>query len=435
MSCCIIYYYYNNEFAYYIEHDDITDQLKFIDIRELNKPEHKFHHFGLFEDYEKTHEGLKRFKKDMIQWTDKEIKTVGIKTKTKKYCNLDYCNKYLSHNHAVYLFWKGKTDIQTLNSIEPVSKDEFFISERCVNSGLISINPGYINKPTEMYGYDYSRYYTNLLMRMKIPIKQGTKNVFQDVAFGKLQFGIYRVNILTNNCAFTNMFNFSAENHYTSSTLNYLWTKKEKYNLDFELLEPDDKYNYNALVYEEKDLVLGKKLFGDWSKELEQLREKFPKNKLVKYLMSTLWGELTSFKTVYINNPEEYDITKRSSPKESEYKIMKHMDDGYYKSIKTDDAYNHPLARIKSFLTAFGRLTIMKLIESNNLEENFIRVHTDGIVLSKSFDFSKVGLDYYPKPEDKTTGYIKYHNKLFGFHVCKNCDQEFKFRDYQCHVC
>ena len=138
---------------------------------------------------------------------------------------------------------------------------------------------------------------------------------------------------------------------------------------------------------------------------------------------------------MYISNPEEYDITKRNSPTESEYKIIKHLDDGTYKAIKTDSAFRYSLARIKPFLTAFGRLDIFKLIDSNNLESNFVRVHTDGIILNKDFDFSKIGLDYYPKPEDKTTGYMRYHNKLFGYHICKHCDQEFSFKEFKCHMC
>ena len=45
----------------------------------------------------------------------------------------------------------------------------------------------------------------------------------------------------------------------------------------------------------------------------------------------------------------------------------------------------------------------------NELLANLVRINTDGIVLNKEFDFS-VGIPYYPKPEDKTTGLIKWNN-------------------------
>ena len=65
-----------------------------------------------------------------------------------------------------------------------------------------------------------------------------------------------------------------------------------------------------------------------------------------------------------------------------------------------------------------------------------IRVHnTDGITLNKPFEFGKIGLEYYPIPEDKTTGLINWHNAQNGFHVCQNCKCEFKFKDFKIHQC
>ena len=44
------------------------------------------------------------------------------------------------------------------------------------------------------------------------------------------------------------------------------------------------------------------------------------------------------------------------------------------------------------------------LISKKDLFSNVIRIHTDGIVFNKDFDFSD--LEYYPKTESKTTGLI-----------------------------
>ena len=40
----------------------------------------------------------------------------------------------------------------------------------------------------------------------------------------------------------------------------------------------------------------------------------------------------------------------------------------------------------------------MKFLLEHEINELIIRIHTDGIVLSKKVDFTN--LEYYPKPED-----------------------------------
>ena len=69
-----------------------------------------------------------------------------------------------------------------------------------------------------------------------------------------MDFGIYRVKIEYTNKDFTNIFNFSSENHYTSSTLYYLNKIKDKYGLKLTLLDDDDgDYDYNAFI--RKDFI------------------------------------------------------------------------------------------------------------------------------------------------------------------------------------
>ena len=61
------------------------------------------------------------------------------------------------------------------------------------------------------------------------------------------------------------------------------------------------------------------------------------------------------------------------------------------------------LARIKSFLTAYTRDYVGRMILKEKIHDKIIRIHTDGIVLSEPHDFT---LDYKPIPEAKTTGKI-----------------------------
>jgi hypothetical protein len=85
--------------------------------------------------------------------------------------------------------------------------------------------------------------------------------------------------------------------------------------------------------------------------------------------MSSLWGSLVSFKKVYLKDISEHDtiFLSKNKNRKSEYKIISMYDSGDYKCVLSNDAYNYKLARLKPFLTGYGRLNIMKLILNNNL--------------------------------------------------------------------
>jgi len=430
MEYNVIYYYLSNSIVTYIRDDDDTNTLYTMSYIELNK----YHSFRLFDDYENTHEDLIKFKINFTRDVE-EIKSKPIKDiRSKKYFKLDY-KKYYSHSDAVLFFFKSTISSKDFKQFEQVSKDEFYIYERCLNSGLITLNLDYKNKPTQCYGQDFSRFYPNLLLSLKIPIVCGSKQQLKTVEYGNLEYGIYRMKISYTNQAFTNIFNFSVNNHYHSTTLNYLYKVKDEYGLTFELLQ-DDEYDYNAYTYEYKNLISGDKIFKNWFKMLETLRTEFPKNKMIKFLMSSLWGTLTSFKKKYIKDEdiENYDITYLDDTDDSEYKIIKNKDEIYH-TVKSVNAYNYGLARIKPFLTSFARLYIMKFIHKTKTENHIIRIHTDGIVYNKQFEFDKMNLEYYPTPEDKTTGYINYHNAVYGYHICPHCQKEFPYKTFINHKC
>jgi hypothetical protein len=280
MDYKVIYYYSTEKENHFI--DDDSDELKSVEKINFNFAENKYHCFRMFEDYETTHTDLIRFKKDFNKWVE-EIKSVKIQVgRKKKYYYLNY-KKYFNHNDAVYYYFSSKLCKEKLELFESINEDEFYIFERCLNSGLICLNLDYKNKPTQCYGYDFSRYYTKLLLSLRIPTSQGRKLTLDKVDFSNLEFGIYRVKIEYTNKDFTNIFNFSSENHYTSSTLSYLNKIKETYGLTLTLLT-DDEFDYNAYIYDKDDLILGKTLFNDWFKSLEKIREQFPKNRLVKHL-------------------------------------------------------------------------------------------------------------------------------------------------------
>ena len=96
----------------------------------------------------------------------------------------------------------------------------------------------------------------------------------------------------------------------------------------------------------------------------------------------------------------------------------------------------NPLARIKSFLTAFGRNYIRKLIIDNKLYKNIVKIQTDGIILDKPFEFSKDA--YNPISEDKSTGSLYFVSLNEVYHKCNggNCENFFKYKNTKfCENC
>ena len=148
MDYIAIYYYYDSSNIYYI--DDNSDELKTLDKLKINWAENKFHSFRMFENYENTNTDLIRFKKDFNIWVN-EIRSVKLKIgKKNKFYHLDY-KKYFNHNDAVYYFFTSKLCKEKLELFESVNEDEFYIFERCLNSGLICLNLDYKNIPTDCY--------------------------------------------------------------------------------------------------------------------------------------------------------------------------------------------------------------------------------------------------------------------------------------------
>ena len=415
-----VYYYYASLDDKAVIMTDEDDEIRTVELQEIFH--NKAHQFRMLKGYENKESDLRRFKKDFNIMCD-ELKKVSIKTKSNKYFAIKY-KKYFNHNDAVFHNWKSYHKAEVLNKFEKVTKTEFYIMERCYNAGLITLNLDYKEKEIMCYSKDFSSYYSNLLINMKIPFREGKTYNLNSVTYGKLKYGIYRIEIKYTNNQFTNVFNFSEDNHYTSTLLNSIYKYKDFFGLSFKLLEVDETYDYNALIWEYDDLMDGEKLFGQWLKDMLSVKAKIPKNKLLKHLLSTIGGTLTSFKNLYINNFSELDITSIYGNIDSEYKLRKKTDTGLYKYVKSDDAYKYNFARIKPFLVSFGRKKLFELIMKHNLIDKVVAIHTDRITLTEDYDFSKTN-KYYPIHEDKSSGMIKFYNAIHYKHICQKCNTEY----------
>ena len=190
----------------------------------------------------------------------------------------------------------------------------------------------------------------------------------------------------------------------------FAYKHKEQFQFKFSFWEEED--GYNSFVYEDEDIDLpncrpSSYFFGKWLTQLTDMRKVHPKNKLLKHLLSSLWGHLCRSRTItktyqQIQN-EDLDV----GDKDNEYEIIDHVynDDGedYYKLKISSQPYYYGLGRIKPFLTAKVRNKTATLALKNI--DKVIRIHTDNVTFSQPQDISNIEHLY---PEDKTTGILEW---------------------------
>jgi hypothetical protein len=405
MSRTVRYYYQLSDKLYSIGENDKT----LIEETLKQNEKHLYNYFEMQTDYESNLESLLKYREDFNQWCD-EIDGD---------CKFTYRTKY-NHDSAVQFYFqsKSKNQLQALD-MDNISYKEFQFFEKCINCGLMTFDDKYKGETIDAFGYDFSAFYPNMLQKILVPIKQGKRKKLKTIDYNNLEYGIYHVKLTTDDKRFKKVFMFSKDNHYTHHSINFAYKYKDEFDIQFELVQDG---NYNALIYTEDKLVDGSSIFGSWFSSLNKLKQKFPKNKLVKRLMSSLWGSLTAFKRECFEDDDlnDVDVSELDDDQDTEYKLLdekRYKDDSkemgirtLYYCIKTEQPYKHNLARLKPFLVSFCRSYVTKLIMKENLLDKLVRIHTDGIVLNQAYDFTH--LKYYPKPEDKTTGKLKFENVM-----------------------
>jgi hypothetical protein len=406
-------YFTENNKNYYI--DDDSDNIMYEEV--INKKDlDNFNYFHLFKGYSQSLEGLQEFYRDLMKWSS-ELLNEGI----------DY-TKYSSHNYAVYLnllrFSTNdikKNIVNGINGIEDINGTECFYYEKCPNSGLISIDDTIVNKELEFFGKDFSAYYANMLANneLKMPIRRGTQAKITDFK-KQLKFGIYKCSIQCNDKNFKKIFMFSKDGYYTHYSINFCLKHKKQFNIDIQLL--DTEKDYNCYVYDNKDLINTKLIFGNWFQKLSLVKIKYPKNKLIKHLLSSLWGALIQWNRTIIKDDEEFmsmDVSLLSENIKSEYKLLdtyEYVDDNFnicsnYEVLKWEQPYKYQF-RIKPFLTSFARKYIAEFLINNVDLNDIIRIQTDGFSMTKNYDFTH--LQYYPKDDAEKTGKMIWYNVNFN---------------------
>lgn len=357
-------------------------------------------------NYEADDNSLIKYYKD-IKNASEEIKA------SNEYKDFDYISPFImkdgsfynrSHCRNIKTMFSMKAS-KDWNKHEVINIIEASWFEKSYNAGLQYIEPG----EYKCYGYDFNKFYPRILgdkrfSDFQIPIKQGKEYILKELP-AELQFGFYRINIICENPNFKKVFSFSKSNVYTHYSVKFLYelNKKHSFNIDFQLIQDNSP---NAYLYDNENIIYSKDIFNNWFRCIINLKKKYPKNILVKFISSSLWGYLSTKKTLCIEE-DEINNYNCSFDNDADYKIIDIVtnEDGseYYKLLDINNPYQYNI-RLKPFITSYGRNKTARV--ALRMIENVIRIHTDGVCFNKQADFKCENL----LPEDKTTGNILFKN-------------------------
>jgi hypothetical protein len=401
-----------SEYIFYYELSDGTVKAfnyttnKFYNMSMSNLYKQKTH-YHMFMDYDQSRQGLKLFAKEFFEWV-KDLKS-------NKIFRFNYL-KYKSHEMASTEMFK-KLCHGKFENMEDIDSIEFEFIEACNNAGLRYCKEGKF----QSYGYDYKSQYPSILASegFEIPKCKGILSTIKQLDFKKLEVGYYKVIISSSDERFNKVFAYSKKHVYTHISLFYAYQcmTKENYNVKIELIEEND----NCYLYgknKKDNIVKGSIVFGKWYKHLFELKEYFPKNKLVKFMTSAIWGRLAQFHRLFKTDEEiinenldvslEYDINH-------DYYIrnitQNRKGDDVYELINCKKPYYYNLARIKPFLLAKSRDMIGKV--AIKYIDDVVRICVDNVTFNQQHDDVMFNSKTFKLTmENKTTGLISWRNEL-----------------------
>lgn len=435
----------NNEFHCYYPN---TKDYKILLRIDLNA-----HRFEILKEYlskepDKIKKSLKKYNKDLYKWMielrDDEYNIDYLKRHgTSEYYNtLNYmvervfkrfCGKYIKDMDVIDNLeyeWMTKCYNSGLQFISESIKNEYNKGE--YHSDNICVDDLSMNGVQNYYGYDFKSSYQKDLLNIHISTKKGKEYNLKKLP-KKLQHGYYNVSIYTsdeNDKIFHDetikkLFSFSKYNVYTHDQLDFARTLQKKYSyLKIELVKTAS--NNNCYLYEDTDIIKCNKVFYLWNKVLSTLRDRYPKNKLVKYLGSYLWGVLS--KRNIIKKTVEEITEEKISFKTGKYKFVEQYYDKqgeikYIEMIHKENPFKHNI-RLMPAITSYGRIKIAKLAMTDL--KHVYRIQTDNITFNKEHkELESENL----KLEEKTTGIIRWIDQNKYHHKCPKCNVFYSYQN------
>lgn len=384
------YVYYNSDDGKFKLYNSITNKITLVPSLPTDDGDRIF---SLTKPYESTDEDMIRYVKDFNQSC--------FELANNKIIEFDYKFAY-NHNVAVMNFLKQTSKDKYSHHTEQTTT-EYKWSKQCPNSASFYCEPG----TYQCYGYDFSFNHGTIMgtQAVMIPTRKGKEYFLDSIDINDLKVGYYRVQITSSHKHIKKVFTFSKFNVYTDIDVRFAINNKNKFQFKIELIDDDEP---NAYLYKDGHLQRTSAIFDDWYSILVQLRKAFPKNILVKFLCSSLHGQLssanTSTKTLQEVKDEKLDIghTNESDFKIVDYQNYNYCEKEYYELLDMKKPYKYNI-RLQSFLMAQCRANIAAIAMTNL--DNVIRIHTDNVTF-KDVDpqFKIDGFNL----EKKTTGLLKW---------------------------
>jgi hypothetical protein len=172
----------------------------------------------------------------------------------------------------------------------------------------------------------------------------------------------------------------------------------------------------NAYLYNQKDMVPLHSITKSRYNKMNYMKKRFPKNRLVKHLMSSAWSTMNK-KNVVTETIDQINERVKKGEKigfrdDNDWIIIdekKYLDEegDTKKVIYTLLNAENPIKfniRLKSYITAYGRNLIGEIAREDI--DGVIRIHTDCVILDSEMEFDDENLI----PEEKTTGKIHWEN-------------------------
>lgn len=403
MSEINFYYKTGNEEARV--YNSTTKKFKTIPMSDVYKLKKRFF---MFKGYECVDGGLKEYAKDFDIWIDQ------IKNDDK--FGFEYI-KFKSHEDVTMRYFeklcrtkKDKLLYTNFFNHEDIDCTEYKWVESCNNSGLTYCEAGTYDNCN---GYDFSMQYPAIFAShtFRVPTRSGTEQTIKTIPIKGLKLGFYRVKITSTDTRFKKIFGFSKQNVYTNISLIFAIECKEKYGYDINielLLHPN-----NCYIYEEA-ITTGNVIFGYWFDIIAGLKQRYPKNKLIKNMSSALWGRISEhnrlFKTEQECEDEELDYLDNYSPNHDYYirdSTFNKKGEEVFELVNCKQPYRYSIARTKPFLLSQSRSLIGKV--ARKYIDDVIRIHTDNVTFDTEHDDVCFEKDTFKLiKEEKTTGKIHF---------------------------
>jgi hypothetical protein len=152
-----------------------------------------------------------------------------------------------------------------------------------------------------------------------------------------------------------------------------------------------------------------------------ELKHEQPKNKLIKFLTSTMYGNLSQYNYLYLDPEEVYESDIETFMIISEY--VKPNGDSKFKIINKETPCKFGgMILLKSIISSYGRLRLthaINIIDKTPNIDKLVRTYTDSIIFNEKVEYKKTKYLSRLLPEEKTTGKMYFTSLTSYYNLSK----------------